>query len=56
MYFSFCGERYISEWAIAMIGRRCNRFSISSQKIPEVQKPQAVLGFGSTSYVCAWSQ
>ncbi|MHC5819281.1 MAG: hypothetical protein ACYT04_26225 [Nostoc sp.] len=39
-----------------LIGSLCDRFSISSQKIPEVQKPQAVLGFGSTSYVCAWSQ
>ncbi|MBW4458347.1 MAG: hypothetical protein KME55_40365 [Nostoc indistinguendum CM1-VF10] len=32
--------------AIAMIGRRCNRFIISSHKTQQVQKPPSALGFG----------
>ncbi|MHC5748458.1 MAG: hypothetical protein ACYTXT_42780, partial [Nostoc sp.] len=38
--------------AIAMIGRRCNRFIISSHEIQQVQKPPSALGFGLILYAC----
>ncbi|WP_190917425.1 hypothetical protein [Nostoc sp. FACHB-892] len=44
--FVFAARDTSRSGAIAMIGRRCNRFIISSHEIQQVQKPPFALGFG----------
>ncbi|AUB42950.1 Prokaryotic membrane lipoprotein lipid attachment site profile (plasmid) [Nostoc flagelliforme CCNUN1] len=39
-----------------MIGRRCNRFIISSHKTHLIQKPPSALGFGLILCACPWSR